>query len=106
MSDAEAKTIGNEIFDRLAKLSREEYERAVATVRKLARDEEVTDGELIDAMFEMSNRLDIANALLPLCSEMLLRFMRLAGVEKTPRGLTVAMFEEAQRDAREDERGE
>jgi len=97
------KALGNEIFERLNRLSREEYEAAVAVVRRLARDEEVSDGELADAMFEMSNRLDIFNALLPLCSEMLERFMRHAGIEETPRGISLSMIEEAKRDARRDE---
>lgn len=93
--------IGNEVFERLNTLSREDYEAAVATVRKLARGEEVSDGELADALSDMSSRLDIANALLPLCTEMVERFMRHAGIKETPRGLTLEMLEEARRDAEE-----
>ena len=91
--DKENDIIGNEIFDSFKEIDREDFKSALDVCRKLADDrEEVSDGELLDTLFTLSSRLDIANPLLPIVSEIFQRYMLKIGMEKTPRGFDREWF--------------
>lgn len=91
--EQENKIIGNEIFERIKEIGRENFKSALEVCRKLANDrEEVSDGELLDALFTLSSRLDLANPLLPIASEIFQRYMLKIGMEKTPHGFDREWF--------------
>jgi hypothetical protein len=86
--------LGNEIFERIREIGRKEFESALLTVQKLARREEVSDGELLDALHEFTVHLDMFNPLLPIASEVFERYMDKCGMAETPRGIKREWFEE------------
>lgn len=91
--EQEKNIIGNEIFERIKAIGRENFKSALEVCRKLADErEQVSDGELLDAFFTLYTRLDIANPLLPLASEMFHRYMLKIGMEKTPNGFDREWF--------------
>jgi hypothetical protein len=91
--EQEKNIIGNEIFERIKEIGRKNFESALEVRRKLADDRSiVSDGELLDAFFTLYTRLDLANPLLPLASEIFQRYMLKIGMEKTPSGFDREWF--------------
>lgn len=96
-ADEPKALLADEVFASLRESNRKDYEHALAVLRRLANPasrETVSDGELVDALFEFVSRCDIANPIVPLSSHMLERVMFLAGIEETPRGLRRSYFQE------------
>jgi len=86
------KIIGNEILENIKRIGERAFKQSLDVCRKLADGEEVSDGELLDAFWTISMHLDLTNPLLPLASEMFDRYMRKIGMQKTPRGIDRAWF--------------
>ena len=76
-----------EIIERLKTVQQNELRDALGVCRRLARHEEVEDGELLDAFFTLVARLDITSPILPIAVEILKRYMDEIGELETPAGV-------------------
>jgi hypothetical protein len=79
--------LGDELLQRLRNIQNADADAALAVTNKLRDSEAVSDGDLIDALYAFAIRLDLANPLLPVCHEVLRRFMVYRGITETPRGI-------------------
>jgi hypothetical protein len=86
--------LGNELFDRLKSIQDAELQAAHNTIRKLRKGENVSDSELLVALFAFSVRLDLASPLLPICHETIKRLMVYGGITETPRGIKRTWLED------------
>lgn len=88
---------GQEILERLRKIQDRELENALSVLRRLSSPvshDTVSDGDLADAAFAFVARTDLANPVVPLMSHFIERFMVLASIEETPKGLKREYFAE------------
>lgn len=86
-----------EILARLRRIQAQEYGDALAVLRRLTNPtsrDTVSDGDLVDAAFAFTARTDLGNPLVPVMSHFLERFMTLAGINETPKGLKRDYFAE------------
>lgn len=86
--------LANEIFTKIRELGRKQFEHALKVREKLATDEDVSDGELLDALFQFGSCIDIANPLGAIVHEIFERYMLKIEMEVTPRGIRKEWLQE------------
>ena len=87
-------TLGNELFERIKQIGRDKFKDAPAVNFRLATDEEVSDGELLDAFFTFTSNLDVASPVLPVATEIFERYMLKIEMQVTPKGIDREWFNE------------
>src|SRR5688500_15083234 len=76
-----------QILQRLRKIQDQELKDALVVLNRLRDGEKVSDGDLIDAAFAFTTRTDLGNPIVGLTSYFIERFMIVAGLPETPKGL-------------------